>query len=79
MRAPLKALVMIVGLGLCSTKCKTSSDLKMERAPMTPDYKTLDTVVDLPDQLEGIEPDWKGIPMKSSYLNHQISSTPPTT
>ena len=45
---------------------KQVRDLKMERAPMTPGItKRLDTPIDLPDQLEGIEPDWKkGIPIE---------------
>ena len=69
--APLKALSYDCLLGLC-TNVKQVRDLKMERAPMTPGItKRLDTPIDLPDQLEGIEPDWKkGIPIEvHSYLN----------
>ena len=63
--APLKALSYdCLGWVYAALNVKQVRDLKMERAPMTPGItKRLDTPIDLPDQLEGIEPDWKkGIP-----------------
>ncbi|MEC8365037.1 MAG: S8/S53 family peptidase [Actinomycetota bacterium] len=65
--APLKALSYdCLGWVYAALNVKQVRDLKMERAPMTPGItKRLDTVIDLPDQLEGIEPDWKkGIPIE---------------
>ena len=65
--APLKALSYdCLGWVYAALNVKQVRDLKMERAPMTPGItKRLDTPIDLPDQLEGIEPDWKkGIPIE---------------
>ena len=65
--APLKALSYdCLGWVYAALNVKQVRDLKMERAPMTTGItKRLDTPIDLPDQLEGIEPDWKkGIPIE---------------
>ena len=65
--APLKALKYdCLGWVYAALNVKKDFDVKMERAPMIPGIKKrLNTPIDLPDQIEGIEPDWKkGIPIE---------------